>query len=149
MAHLGSAVGQIAGALGLSHSLVRYHLGRLEKSGRLLQKYHHKKRLYYPAGPYSPVLIRAGLINQILSKKNQQIIFETILAHPDITQRELIEATGIPQTTLQWHVLQLRKANAIAQDRVKNTVHYFANEDFIRDYQHIFSNNEKQTNFTH
>jgi len=59
-------------------------------------------------------------MKQIIQEEKPQKIFQTIINSPSITQKELADTTGIPTTTLQWHLTQIAKYKAIKNNREKH-----------------------------
>ena len=72
-------------------------------------------------------------------------ILEAIISNPGISQKKLHETTGIPKTTLQWHLSQLAKYEAIKSTRERNTVHYNVIPDLVLLYNNALEET-KQNN---
>lgn len=82
---------------------------------------------------------------KIAAQEKSQKIFETIISMPGISQKELHETTGIPKTTLQWHLSQLVRYDAIKSTREKNTLHYSTIPDYILLYTYILEEGKQKT----
>jgi predicted transcriptional regulator len=134
--HPGVTTARIAAELGVSRGSVRHNLLQLVKHNRLQVKKLGRKDVYFPSGPQDVMFARTGIIRHIMAQKNQQEIFRTILDNPNITQKELIATTGIPRTTLQWHVSKLRQYHAVATEKNVNSVHYTIPLDFAENFRH-------------
>ena len=86
-----------------------------------------------------------GFLRKLTTQENPQKILEAIISNPGISQKELHETTGIPKTTLQWHLSQLAKYEAIKSTRERNTVHYNVIPDLVLLYNNALEET-KQNN---
>ena len=84
-------------------------------------------------------------LRKLTTQENPQKILEAIISNPGISQKELHETTGIPKTTLQWHLSQLAKYEAIKSTRERNTVHYNVIPDLVLLYNNALEET-KQNN---
>ncbi|HJK10573.1 MAG TPA: winged helix-turn-helix domain-containing protein, partial [Methanocorpusculum sp.] len=81
-------------------------------------------------------------MKHLIQQERPQKIFRTIMNTPGITQKELAETTDIPTTTLQWHLTQLAKYEAITTSRRKNTISYTVLPEYIWLYHHLTKETE-------
>ena len=72
------------------------------------------------------------------------MIFQAILTYPGITQKELSKTTDIPAITLQWHLAQFAKYEAIKISHEKNTVHYNVLTKYVWPYHSLTRQQEKE-----
>ena len=120
------------------NSLIRtLHL--LEHDEKLLTIISSGTTHYYPiTETLNPDEERMRLI---IAGENPHQIFRTIMDHPGITQKQLIETTGIPRTTCQWHLSSLLDEQVIAKEIHKNTTCYTALPAYIQLYRIITQKN--------
>lgn len=107
----GINLSEIEELTGHSRGSVSYNVHRLTKASKIRKIARDTTTHLYTTTV--PVNEEEEVMRKILSQKNQHKIFETVAAIPGISQRELTETTGIPQTTLQWHLSQLLKYDAV------------------------------------
>ena len=141
--HPGVNMAQIQKLTEIPRSSINYTLYRLSLAGKIKKITDKRTGSYYPAN--TPVEGHEEFIQKVLIHEKPHKIFQTIINVPGISQRKLIEETGIPQTTLQWHLSQLAKYNAIEGVREKNTIHYTAIPDCVLLYNQLAEENKQKT----
>ena len=116
---------------------IREHPGatHLSVTSKIRKSVQNGKTRYYLA--CTPDDEMKGFLRKLTTQENPQKILEAIISNPGISQKELHETTGIPKTTLQWHLSQLAKYEAIQSTRERNTVHYSVISDLVLLYHHI------------
>lgn len=132
--HPGITPSELEELAGHSRGSVSYNIHRLIKAGKIRKIARDATTHLYTAS--IPANEEEECMHKILAQKNQHKIFKTVAAMPGISQRELTETTGIPQTTLQWHLSKLLKYDAVQALRDKNTLHYTAVPDYVLLYNH-------------
>ena len=70
----------------------------------------------------------------LLENENRMNIFQTIHDNPGISQRQLSKDSGIPLTTLRWHLDKLIGEELILVESHKNITCYSVNPSFSEVY---------------
>lgn len=140
--HPGATLSELQELTGHSRGSVSANLHRLDINAKIQKSVHNGKARYYIANiPENEI---NGFLRKVAAREKPQKIFEAIISTPGISQKELHETTGIPKTTLQWHLTQLARYEVIKSMRDRNTVHYSVIPDYILLYNHILEE-EKQS----
>ncbi|WP_338096651.1 winged helix-turn-helix transcriptional regulator [Methanorbis rubei] len=138
----GMTMAQLQKLTGIPRGSINYTIHRLSLAGKI------KKTTDSGAGNYYPVNVQVAgheeFMHKVLTEERPNKIFQTIIDHPGVSQKILVEKTGIPQTTLQWHLSQLAKYNAIESVRNKNTVHYTAISDYVLLYNQLVGTKKQE-----
>ncbi len=135
----GTTVSELRTVTGYSRNSLSRTLHLLEHDEKLLTIISSGTTHYYPiTETLNPDEERMRLI---IAGENPHQIFRTIMEHPEITQKQLIETTGIPQTTCQWHLSSLLDEQVIAKEIYKNTACYTALPAYIQLYRIITQKN--------
>ena len=131
----GITMAELEEITGYSRGSINYSITKLILSDRIkkipLKKTNH---YYYIEDEENQSL---EFMKQIIREERPQKIFQTIMNSPGITQKELADTTDIPATTLQWHLTQLAKYEAIKSSREKNTISYKVLPKYIWLYHSI------------
>lgn len=129
--HPGSQQSEIIKATGFSRGSVSYNLKRLMQERKI---YKNKDSIvrYYPHSTYYTDKDRKAEI--LLENENRMNIFQTIHDNPGISQRQLSKDSGIPLTTLRWHLDKLIGEELILVESHKNTTCYSVNPSFSEVY---------------
>ncbi len=139
--HPGATLSELQKLTGHSRGSVTANLHRLDMTAKIQKSVRDGRTRYYIASiPEDEI---KGFLRKVASREKSQKIFEAIISTPGISQKELHETTGIPKTTLQWHLTQLARYEAIKRTRDRNTVHYSAIPDYILLYNHILGDGKQ------
>ncbi|WP_338093602.1 winged helix-turn-helix transcriptional regulator [Methanorbis furvi] len=141
----GMTMAQLQRLTGIPRGSINYTVHRLSLAGKVKKITDNGAGSYYPA--HVQIEGHEEFMHKVLTEERPNKIFQTIIDHPEISQKILVEKTGIPQTTLQWHLSQLAKYQAIKSVRNKNTIHYTAIPDYVLLYTQ-FVEGKKQENET-
>ena len=133
--HPGATQSELQKLTGHSRGSVSVNLHHLSVTSKIRKSVQNGKTRYYLA--CTPDDEMKGFLRKLTTQENPQKILEAIISNPGISQKELHETTGIPKTTLQWHLSQLAKYEAIQSTRERNTVHYSVISDLVLLYHHI------------
>ncbi len=136
--HQGVTITELQRLTGYSRNSVSYNIHRLE-SYHKISKINRDGTYYYYTGTI-PANGNEERMLHIISRKNPHAIFHTIMENPGITQKELIETTGIPQTTCQWHLSCLIRDQAITTQKEKNSIYYTALPEYVWLYNYLTKN---------
>ena len=141
--HPGATQSELQKLTGHSRGSVSVNLHHLSMTSKIRQRVQNGKTRYYLA--CTPDDEMKGFLRKLTTQENPQKILEAIISNPGISQKELHETTGIPKTTLQWHLSQLAKYEAIKSTRERNTVHYNVIPDLVLLYNNALEET-KQNN---
>lgn len=141
--HPGATQSELQKLTGHSRGSVSVNLHHLGMASKIRKSVQNGKTRYYLA--CTPDDEMKGFLRKLTTQENPQKIFEAIISNPGISQKELHETTGIPKTTLQWHLSQLAKYEAIQRTRERNTVHYSVIPDLVLLYNNALEET-KQNN---
>ncbi|HJK15009.1 MAG TPA: winged helix-turn-helix transcriptional regulator [Methanocorpusculum sp.] len=141
--HPGATQSELQTLTGNSRGSVSINLHHLIMTSKIRKRVQNGKTRYYLA--CTPDDEMKGFLRKLTTQENPQKILEAIISNPGISQKELHETTGIPKTTLQWHLSQLAKYEAIKSTRERNTVHYNVIPDLVLLYNNALEET-KQNN---
>ncbi len=141
--HPGATQSELQKLTGHSRGSVSVNLHHLSMTSKIRKRVQNGKTRYYLA--CTPDDEMKGFLRKLTTQENPQKILEAIISNPGISQKELHETTGIPKTTLQWHLSQLAKYEAIKSTRERNTVHYSVIPDLVLLYNNVLEET-KQNN---
>ena len=125
--HPGAQQSEIIKATGFSRGSVSYNLKRLMQERKIYKTKDSIVR-YYPHSTYYTDKDRKAEI--LLENENRMNIFQKIHDNPGISQRQLSKDSGIPLTTLRWHLDKLIGEELILVESHKNTTCYSVNPSF-------------------
>lgn len=129
--HPGAQQSEIIKATGFSRGSVSYNLKRLSQEMKIYKTKDNIVR-YYPHGPYHTEENRKAW--KLLENKSRLHIFQIIHINHGVSQRQLSKETGIPMTTLRWHLDKLIGEELILVENHKNTTCYSVNPSFCEVY---------------
>lgn len=141
--HPGATQSELQKLTGHSRGSISVNLHHLSMTSKIRKRVQNGKTRYYLA--CTPDDEMKGFLRKLTTQENPQKILEAIISNPGISQKELHETTGIPKTTLQWHLSQLAKYEAIKSTRERNTVHYSVIPDLVLLYNNALEET-KQNN---
>lgn len=141
--HPGATQSELQKLTGHSRGSVSVNLHHLSMTSKIRKRVQNGKTRYYLA--CTPDDEMKGFLRKLTTQENPHKILEAIISNPGISQKELHETTGIPKTTLQWHLSQLAKYEAIKSTRERNTVHYNVIPDLVLLYNNALEET-KQNN---
>ena len=144
--HPGITLAELQKFTGHSRGSISVNLHRLDRAAKIWKSVSDGKCRYYIANMPEDEI--RGFLRKVAAQEKPQKIFEAIIRTPGISQKELHETTGIPKTTLQWHLAQLAKYEAIKSTRDKNIVHYSVIPDYILLYTRILEEGKQNQNTT-
>ena len=129
---------------GFSRGSVAYNLKRLLAEHKIRKVAGDVTRYYY-AGVYSSLKYNIGW--KLLENPSRQLIFRLILEHPGISQNQISVTTGIPVTTLRWHLAKLRKYKVITFKKDLNVTCYTVVPSFARSFCLITNTDASDSSF--
>ncbi|MFA5861063.1 MAG: winged helix-turn-helix transcriptional regulator [Candidatus Thermoplasmatota archaeon] len=116
----GISQSDLARALGLDPSTVRYHLHRLEKEGLVVQEGTGSRRARYFA-PGSTVPADRPAIAVARSVGSASVL-QAVRDSPGSTMTELAQRMSVCRTTVGWHIRKLALARLVCLERDGRTV---------------------------
>ncbi len=119
---------------GFSRGSVSYNLKRLLAEQRIRKSKGGVVR-YYPAGTPSP--LQDDPAWKLLENHSRQMIFGIILEYPGISQKQISRITGIPITTLRWHLARLQRLQVITFEKNLNITCYTVSSSFVEKYRSL------------
>ena len=125
--HPGAQQTEIIKATGFSRGSVSYNLKRLNHEMKIYKTKDSITR-YYTHDTYHTEKDRKAW--KLLENESRMNIFQTIHDNPGISQRQLSKDSGIPLTTLRWHLDKLIGEELILVESHKNTTCYSVNPSF-------------------
>lgn len=144
--HPGATQSELQKLTGHSRGSVSVNLHHLSMTSKIRKRVQNGKTRYYLA--CTPDDEMKGFLRKLTTQENPQKILEAIINNPGISQKELHETTGIPKTTLQWHLSQLAKYEAIKSTRERNTVHYSVIPDLVLLYNNALEETKQNNTST-
>lgn len=136
-AHPGVHLRKVSRDLDLAIGDVQYHLGRLEKEGKIRSTKHGLYRFFYSSDLFGE---EDGPILAALSQATPRELLLHLVEHPDMTQESLAEAAKLSQPTVSWHMKRLADLGLIQRSQRGRSVAYRVNGNslqialFIRNY---------------
>jgi predicted transcriptional regulator len=112
--HPGCHFRQIRDALGISMGTAQYHLGRLEKAGKVTSNRHGFYRYYFPAGLFQD---NEKNLLEVLSHETARDIVMFIIEEKNPTQTEIADKIGVSSASISWHVARLVQFRIITEVR--------------------------------
>lgn len=129
--HPGTQQSEIIKATGFSRGSVSYNLKRLSQEMKIYKTKDGITR-YYTHDTYHTEKDRKAW--KLLENESRMNIFQIIHHNPSISQRQLSKESGIPMTTLRWHLDKLIDVGLILIESRKNTICYSVNPYFSELY---------------
>lgn len=112
--HPGCHLRQIRSELAVSMGTAQYHLGRLEKAGKVASNRHGFYRYYFPAGLFQD---NEKNLLEIMSHETARDIVMFIIEQKSPTQTEIAERVGVSPASVSWHVTRLIQFQLISEIR--------------------------------
>ncbi|HKU48409.1 MAG TPA: winged helix-turn-helix transcriptional regulator [Nitrososphaera sp.] len=112
--HPGCHLRQIRNEIGISMGTAQYHLGRLEKAGKVTSNRHGFYRYYFPAGLFKD---NEKNLLEILSHETARDIVMFIIEQKSPTQAEIAARIGVSAASVSWHVTRLVSFKVIKEFR--------------------------------
>ncbi|UCH90081.1 MAG: winged helix-turn-helix transcriptional regulator [Thermoplasmata archaeon] len=127
MANPGVSFNVLKNVFNMNDSTLRYHLNYLEKNDKISFGLEKRKRNYYPHANKAYAVQNQGNSNSpdVLDlTPRQERIVETIKDFPGITQKELINKTGISRNTINKNLNKLMEHCIVRKYPNGNSVSY-------------------------
>ena len=121
VSHPGVYLREICRALGLAMGDVQYHLGRLERDGRIHSMRRGLYKFFYPANLFGE---RQRDVLSMLSLDRPRELLLNIIERPGSTQEALAEATHVSQPTVSWHLKRLVDLGIVGRRQEGRVVTY-------------------------
>jgi predicted transcriptional regulator len=112
--HPGCHLRQIRNEMGISMGTAQYHLGRLEKDGKVASNRHGFYRYYFPAGVFQD---NEKNLLEVLSHETARDIVMFIIEQKSPTQTEIAEKIGVSPASISWHVARLVQFQIVSEIR--------------------------------
>ena len=103
---------------------LQYHLGRLEKEGKVFSRKVGRRRYIFPAGFEE----EAQRLLMAISTETRRKILLLLLERP-MNQGEIAENLGVSQPTISYHMRELEKLGVVKARREGKSVVYSINYD--------------------
>jgi predicted transcriptional regulator len=118
----------------LTDGTLRYHLEYLEKAERILSNIENGKRCYYPIhNDVSGARLYAGKTRSYQFTNIQQKILNTIRRTPGITQKELINKTGLSRFTINYNINKFIDLGFVKKmNNGSNVCYEYMTDDLLR-----------------
>ncbi|WP_338093506.1 winged helix-turn-helix transcriptional regulator [Methanorbis furvi] len=129
--HHGCRQSDIITGTGFSRGSVSYNLIRLIRKKKIRKIDGEEAVTYVPAGTkYDEKDL--GLV--LLTHEKPLKIFTVIAKNPGISQKQIGERTGLPTSTLRWHLSRLEKYQVICMEKDRNLTQYTASQKYADQY---------------
>ena len=112
--HPGCHLRQIRSELEISMGTAQYHLGRLEKAGKVTSTSHGFYRYYFPAGLFQD---NEKNLLEVLSHETAREIVMFIIEQKGPTQTEIADKIGVAPASISWHVARLIQFQVVSEIR--------------------------------
>jgi len=119
--HPGVHLREICRGLGLAMGVVQYHVGRLERDGRVTSARRGLYKFFYPANLFGEK--QRDLLSVLSLDKPRELLLN-IIEHPGITQEALATATHVSQPTVSWHLNRLTQLRVVERRQEGRSVTY-------------------------
>ena len=117
----GAHLRKISKELGLAMGDTQYHLGILEKSGKIRSRKINLYRRYYPASILGE---KEELILAFLRQETARDILIFLIGHPQSTQSDLASFKHYSSPTISWHMSRLIEAGIVSKSREGKKIRY-------------------------
>ncbi|WP_297468323.1 metalloregulator ArsR/SmtB family transcription factor [Thermococcus sp.] len=115
---------ELARELKLGIGDLQYHLGKLEKEGKVFSRKVGRKRYIFPAGFEEEA---QRLLMAISTETRRKILL--LLMEGEMNQGEIAEKLGVSQPTISYHMRELEKLGVVKARREGKSVVYSINYD--------------------
>ncbi|MDU9377075.1 hypothetical protein McpSp1_17210 [Methanocorpusculaceae archaeon Sp1] len=133
----GKSLQQIADAMQLSRSSLKYHLNRLQDSDEIHQKMHGEYPRYFPS--HKGISDKEKVLFSLISEEKDHLFFQTLLTHPGITRKKLAATLEISEATVSWHLSRLENYELFTTEKIGREVQYTLTPETVVAYQKIMS----------
>lgn len=123
----GINLSQIHRIADLGWGVTVYHLKMMEKNGLVFAETGPRDKCFFENEPRFRSLRSA--IAALANKEPAQKIAHVVATHPGLTQREVVEQTGLTQRVVSYYVSRLAKQGLLERARDGNFVRYRPTED--------------------
>ncbi len=96
----------------MSMGTVQYHLGLLEKAGRITSNRHGLFKYYFPIGIFQD---NEKNLLEVLSHETARDILMFIIEQKNPTQTDIANRTGLSAASISWHVTRLIELSVISE----------------------------------
>lgn len=107
---------QLQRLLGISFSSTRYHVKRLESSGKLLPKQDRGFVRLYPKGINESDLE----IYPFLRNRTARLILSALIEQPGLSNKEISERTGLAKSTISEYLTRFLSAKIVKSTMAEN-----------------------------
>lgn len=125
----GINLSQIHRLADLGWGVTVYHLKMMEKNGLVFAETSARDKCFFENDPKFRALRTA--ISAIANRESAQRIAEAVVAHPGLSQRDLIGATGLTQRTVSYYVSRLTRQDLLETTRDGNFTRYRPTEPLV------------------
>ncbi|WP_338096923.1 winged helix-turn-helix transcriptional regulator [Methanorbis rubei] len=131
----GKSLQQIADAMQLSRSSLKYHLNRLQDSDEIHQKMHGEYPRYFPS--HKGISDKEKVLFSLISEEKDHLFFQTLLTHPGITRKKLAATLEISEATVSWHLSRLENYELFTTEKIGREVQYTLTPETVAAYHKI------------
>lgn len=107
---------QIADALQMAFTSVRWHLQKLEDA-RMVKHAKLKGQVIYYSTEGGIENRRIAMMNALLQNDNSAAILHYVAANPGVHQRKIAQSLGLKRGTTRWHLSKLTSLGIIEKER--------------------------------
>ncbi|HUK74905.1 MAG TPA: winged helix-turn-helix transcriptional regulator [Nitrososphaerales archaeon] len=119
--HPGVHLRELCREVGLAMGAAQYHVGRLEKEGRIHSVRRGLYRFFFPAALFGE---RQRDVLGMLSLERPREILLNLVENPGSSQERLATATGVSQPTVSWHLKRLIELGIVERHQAGRAVTY-------------------------
>lgn len=103
---------QIRQELKVSMGTAQYHLGLLEKAGRIASNRHGLFKYYFPIGVFQD---NEKNLLEVLSHETTRDVLMFIIEQKNPTQTDIVNKIGVSAASISWHVKRLTELGIITE----------------------------------
>lgn len=103
---------QIRQELKVSMGTAQYHLGLLEKAGRIASNRHGLFKYYFPVGIFQD---NEKNLLEVLSHETTRDVLMFIIEQKNPTQTDIVNKIGVSAASISWHVKRLTELGIITE----------------------------------
>ncbi|WP_338094961.1 winged helix-turn-helix transcriptional regulator [Methanorbis furvi] len=133
----GKSLQQIADAMQLSRSSLKYHLNRLQDSDEIHQKMHGEYPRYFPS--HKGISDKEKVLLSLISEEKDHLFFQALLNNSGITRKKLAATLEISEATVSWHLSRLENYELFTTEKIGRELHYTLTPETVAAYQKIMS----------
>jgi len=113
-ANPGSHLREIKRSLDMAMGTVQYHLGLLEKQGKIISERQNFRKSYFPVGLFAK---NQRILLKIIKQDTAREILLFIVEQKNPTQQEIVNKIQISAASVTWHLDRLKKIDIINELR--------------------------------